>query len=177
MHCRQASEMMSIRLDGRIDDADSALLDEHLAECEECQAEWQRVQAIDRLLSSAPMVQAPVRVRVQVMTRLERRDKARRALVGGTALTLGTVALAALAITPLLLGLFNVTGIAPALIHGGPKTISHLAGYGGTMGRTYLGVVGDLIIPLAVVGLCGLVSAVVLNGIWIGLMRRLRASR
>ena len=177
MHCKQASEMMSVRLDGRLDDADSALLDEHVARCEECQAEWQRVQALDRLLSSAPMVQAPVRVRVQVMIRLERRDKARRALIGGTALTLGTVALAVLAVTPLLLGLLNVTGIAPALIHGGPKTVSHLVGYGGTMGRTCLGMVENLIIPLAAVGLCGLVSALVLNGIWIGAMRRLRASR
>jgi predicted anti-sigma-YlaC factor YlaD len=169
--------MMSVRLDGRLDDADSALLDEHMAGCEECQGEWERVQAIDRLLSAAPVVQAPVRVRVQVMTRLERRDKARRALVGGTALTLGTVALAVLAVSPLLLGLLNVTGIAPALIHGGPKTVSQLVGYGGTMGRTCIGMVDSLVIPLVAIGLCGLVSALVLNGIWIGAMRRLRAPR
>lgn len=177
MHCKQASEMMSVRLDGRINDAESALLDEHLATCETCQVEWQRLQAVDRLLSTAPMVPAPVRVRVQVMARLERRDKARRALVGGTALTLGTVALAVLAVTPLLLGLFNASGIAPALIHGGPKTVSQLAGYGETMGRTYLETAASLIIPLVVLGLCGLVSALVLNGIWIGAMRRLRVSR
>ena len=177
MHCKQASEMMSMRLDGRIDTTEGNLLDEHLAGCETCRVEWRKLQAIDRLLSTAPMVQAPVRVRVQVMTRLERRDKARRVLVGGTALTLGTVALAVLALTPLLLGLLNVTGIAPALIHGGPRTVSQLVGYGGTMGRTYLGVAENLIIPLAVAGLCGLVSALVLNGIWIGAMRRLRVPR
>jgi anti-sigma factor RsiW len=177
MQCKQASEMMSMRLDGRLDSAEIALLEDHVAQCETCQAEWHKLQTLDRLLSSAPMVQSPVRVRVQVMTRLGRRDQARRVIVGGTVLTLGTVALALLLVAPGLFGLLDVLGIAPALIYGGPQAISHLLGAGETMGRTAVGLLGEIAIPLAVLALCGMVSALVLNGVWIGAMRRLHASR
>jgi predicted anti-sigma-YlaC factor YlaD len=177
MQCKQASEMMSLRLDGRLGNTEAALLDAHLAECAACQAEWQSLQALDSLLASAVTIEAPVRVRVQVMTRLERRDKARRAIIGGTALSLGTVALALLLMAPVLLGLLDAVGIAPALIRGGPMTLLHLLGAGETLGRTYIGLIGSLIIPLAILGLCGMTSALALNGLWIGAMRRLRASR
>ncbi|MBN1810609.1 MAG: zf-HC2 domain-containing protein [Anaerolineae bacterium] len=177
MQCKQASEMMSLRLDGRLDNAQVALLDAHLAECQACQAEWQSLQALDSLLASAATLEAPVRVRVQVMTRLERRDKARRAIIGGTALTLGTVALALLLMAPVLLGLLDAVGIAPALIRGGPTTLLHLLGAGETLGRTYIGLIGSLIIPLVILGLCGVTTALALNGLWIGALRRLRASR
>jgi predicted anti-sigma-YlaC factor YlaD len=177
MQCKQASEMMSMRLDGRLGRSEVALLDAHLAECEACQAEWQSLQALDSLLASAATIEAPVRVRVQVMTRLERRDKARRAIIGGTTLALGTVALALLLTAPALLGLLEAVGIAPALIRGGPTTLLHLLGAGETLGRTYIGLIGSLIIPLVILGLCGMTSALALNGLWIGALRRLRASR
>jgi predicted anti-sigma-YlaC factor YlaD len=177
MQCKQASEMMSLRLDGRLDSAEGALLNDHLAECEACRAEWQSLQALDSLLASAATIAAPIRVRVQVMTRLERRDKARRAIIGGTTLALGSVALALLLVAPVLLGLLDAVGIAPALIRGGPTTLLHLLGAGETLGRTYIGLIGSLIIPLAILGLCGVTMALALNGLWIGAMRRLRASR
>ena len=177
MQCKQASEMMSVRLDGRIDEKDSALLDEHLSQCQACQTQWQKLQALDRLLAAAPMVQSPVRVRVQVMTRLERRDQARRAIIGGTMLTLGTVALSLLLIAPVLFGLLNATGIAPVLIYGGPQALSHLLAVGENLGGTLVRLIGQLAIPLAILALCGVVSTLTLNGLWIGAMRRLRASR
>ena len=177
MQCKQASEMMSMRLDGCLDEKDATLLDEHLVQCQACQTEWQKLQALDHLLSSASMVQSPVRVRVQVMTRLERRDQARRAIIGGTMLTLGTVALTILLVAPVLLGLLNATGIAPVLIYGGPQTLSHLLGTGATLGRTAIGLLGELVIPLAFLALCGVASTLVLNGLWIGALRRLRSSR
>jgi predicted anti-sigma-YlaC factor YlaD len=177
MHCKQASEMMSMRLDGCLGEKESALLDEHLAQCQACQIQWQKLKALDGLLSAAPMVQAPVRVRVQVMARLERRDKARRAIIGGTTLALGSVALAMLLMAPALIGLLEATDIAPALIRGGPTTLLHLLGAGETLGRTYIGLIGSLAIPLAVLGACGVASALALNGLWIGALRRLRASR
>jgi predicted anti-sigma-YlaC factor YlaD len=177
MQCKQASEMMSLQLDGRLESTEVTLLDAHLAECEACQAEWHGLQALDSLLTSAATIEAPIRMRVQVMTRLERRDKARRAIIGGTALTLGTVALALLLVAPALLGLLDALGIAPALIRGGPTTLLHLLGAGETLGRTYLGLIGRLIIPLVILGLCGMTSALALNGLWIGALRRLRASR
>jgi anti-sigma factor RsiW len=169
--------MMSLRLDGRLGDAEAARLDAHLAECETCQAEWCSLQALDGLLSSAATLQAPVRMRVQVMARLERRDQARRAIIGGTMLALGAVTLTLLLLAPALSSLLEAVGIAPALIRGGPTTLLHLLGAGETLGRTYVDLIGTLAIPLAVLGVCGVTMALILNGLWIGALRRLRASR
>jgi predicted anti-sigma-YlaC factor YlaD len=176
MHCEQAGEMMSARLDGRLDNAGIALLKEHLAGCSACQAEWRRLQALDDLLASAPMVRAPARVCVLVSARLRRRDQARRAIVGGTTLALGTAALVLLALAPVLLGLLDTTGIAPALVSGGPATVAQLLAMLRTMGRVSLVLAEKLAAPLAFLSLCGLVIALALNSLWMGAVRRVRAA-
>ena len=174
MHCEQAGEMMSARLDGHLADAEIALLEDHMARCSVCQTEWYRLQALDRLLASAPMVRAPVRLRVLVSARLSRREQARRAIIGGTALALGTVALALLALAPILLGLLDATGVAPALLSGGPETMVQLLAFLGTMGRALLVVADKFAIPLALLSLFGLAIALALNRLWVGAVRRLR---
>ncbi|RLC77635.1 MAG: hypothetical protein DRJ03_16575 [Chloroflexi bacterium] len=204
MRCKQAGQMMSERLDGRLNDADSALLDEHLTACGACQAGWQSLQALDTLFSAAPMVQPPLRVRVQVMTRLARRDQARRAVVGGATLTLGTVSLALLALAPIFVGFLdatgilpapifadfsniagilpasifadfsNIAGILPALVSGGPTTIVQLLAFLGSVGRALLVLMETVAVPLAFLGLCGLAMTLTLNGLWIGAVRRAR---
>jgi predicted anti-sigma-YlaC factor YlaD len=176
MRCEQAGEMMSARLDGRLDDVDAALLAEHVAECPACQAEWHRLQALDHLLASAPMVPAPVSLRVLVLARLGRREQARRAIIGGTALALGTVALALLALAPILLGLLDATGIAPALVSGGPQTVAQLRALLGTAGRTLLVMAEKFAIPLALLSLFSLAIALALNRLWMGAVRRLRTT-
>jgi len=176
MHCEQAGEMMSARLDSRLDSTEVTLLEEHLAGCTACQAEWRRLQTLDSLLASAPMVYAPVRLRVRVMARLDRRERARRAIIGGTTLALGTVALVMLTLAPALLGLMNVTGIAPALISGGPETIVQLLALLGAVGRALLVLAEKFVVPLASLSLCSLVVALALNNLWIGAVRRLRAA-
>jgi predicted anti-sigma-YlaC factor YlaD len=176
MRCEQAGEMMSARLDGRLDDVDATLLAEHVAECPACQAEWRRLQALDHLLASAPMVPAPVSLRVLVSARLSRREQARRAIIGGTALALGTVALALLALAPILLGLLEATGIAPALVSGGPQTVAQLRALLGTAGRTLLVVAEKFAIPLALLSLFSLAIALALNRLWMGAVRRLRTT-
>jgi hypothetical protein len=115
-------------------------------------------------------------MRVQVMTRLNRREQARRAIIGGTTLTLGTVALALLAIAPAILGLLNATGIAPALIAGGPETFAQLMTFMSTIGRALLLLMKRFALPLTSVGMCSLVSALVLNSVWVGAVRRLRVT-
>jgi predicted anti-sigma-YlaC factor YlaD len=173
MECKQASELMSLRLDGRLEGSDATRLETHLSTCTACQVEWDGLQALDGLLTAAPMVHPRVRLRVQVMARLSRRDQARRAIIGGTALALGTVALALLALAPALLGLMNATGIAPALISGGPETVAQLLVFFRTMGRTLLVLLDKLVIPLVSLGMCSLVMALVLNSLWMGAVRRL----
>ncbi len=176
MRCKQAGEMMSARLDGRLDNTEVALLKDHLAGCSACQAEWHRLQALDSLLASAPMMHAPVRLRVHVMARLNRREQARRAIIGGTALALGTVALALLALAPILLGLLDTTGIAPALVSGGPETIVQLLALLGAVSRALLVLAEKFAVPLTFLGLFSLAMALVLNSLWIGAVRRLRAA-
>lgn len=167
---------MSARLDGRPDRTEIALLEDHLAGCSRCQDEWYRLQALDRLLASAPMMHAPVRLRVQIIDRIRRRDRARRAIIGGTALALGTVALALLLLAPVFLQLLDAVGIAPALASGGPETIVQLLAILGAMRRALLVVVEKFAIHLTFLSLCGLVIVLVLNGLWIGAVRRLRTS-
>ncbi|MFQ6101731.1 MAG: anti-sigma factor family protein [Anaerolineae bacterium] len=176
MRCKQASQTMSERLDGRLENSEITLLEDHLSTCGACQAEWRSLQKLDLLLASAPMVQAPVRVRVRVMARLGRREQARRAIIGGTALTFGTVALALLALAPALLGLLDAMGIVPALVSGGPETFVQLLASLGTIGRALLVLLEKLLIPLAFLGLCGLAVALALNSLWMGAVRRLRGS-
>ena len=176
MRCEQVGEMMSARLDGRLDDGDAALLAEHVAECPACRAEWRRLQALDHLLASAPMAPAPVSLRVLVLARLSRREQARRAIIGSTALALGTVALALLALAPILPGLLDATGIAPALISGGPQTVAQLRALLGTAGRSLLVVAEEFAIPLGLMSLFCLALALALNRLGIGAVRRLHST-
>ncbi len=175
MHCEQANEMMSLRLDGRLDETKAAVLDEHLSRCTMCQVQWQRLQRLHRGLASAPMLKAPVRLRVNVMTHLSRQDRTRRAVAGGLVLALGTVALALIAIVPAILGLLNTTGIAPALLSGGPVTVAHVLDAWEAVSRTLVLVCKNAAVPLVFLGLCGLLTVLALNGLWIGMLRRLRA--
>ena len=175
MHCDQAGEMMSARLDNCLDRTQITLLEGHLARCSACRAEWHRLQALDRLLASAPKMHAPVRLRVQVMDRIHRREQARRAIIGGTALALGTVALSLLLLAPACLGLLNATGIAPALVSGGPETAVQLLATLGATGRAVLVLIEKFATPLALLSLCGLVTTLALNGLWVSAVRRVRA--
>ena len=179
MRCKQANEMMSEWLDQRLDAPDIARLEAHLAECETCQQAWQAMQSVDSLLSDAAqtMVSPPVRMRVQVMARLSRRDRARRALLGGTTLTIGGVALALVSLSPVLMYAFQLIGLAPAIITGGPETLRQLITHWSTSVQTLLIVGRNLALPLALAGLCTLVVAVVANGVWIGSLRRARAAK
>jgi len=176
MRCEQASEMMSERLDSHLDGAEIALLEDHLAECSACRAEWRRLQALDLLLASAPMVRPPAYLHARVMARLSQRDRRRRAIFGGTTLALGTVALALLFLAPAIVGLFDVTGVAPALISGGPATIAQLLTFTETMGRALLVLAEKFIVPLAFLSLCSLAMALALNRLWLGAVRRVRAA-
>ena len=176
MECKHVSRLMSARLDGRLDGAEVADLEGHIAGCDACQTTWRKLQALDRLLTPAPMVQAPLRLRVQVMARLERREQARRAIIGVTTLALGTVALALLILAPVLLGLMSATGAAPALVSGGPKTIAQVFTVLCTLGRALLAVLEKLIAPLAALGLCSLALAVAVNRLWTGAVGRTRVT-
>ncbi len=153
--CQQAPqihEMMQAQLDGKLAASDATRLQAHLRDCPLCRAEWERMQALDDLLRAAPMVQPPVRLRVMVMARLERREQARQAVFGWIGLSLATVALTMLALAPFLLDWFYQSGIAPAVIAGGPTTILQMLICVRSIGQAFLVVAVQFLVPAALLG-------------------------
>jgi predicted anti-sigma-YlaC factor YlaD len=176
MHCEQAAKMMSARLDGCLDRTELAHLEDHLVTCSACRVEWRRMQALDGLFRSVPMRQAPLRLRPQVIARIERREQARRAIIGGLTLALGTATLALLLLAPLSVGLLNNLGIAPALLVGGVGTVTQLLFLADALGRLLFVLLDQFARPLAVLSLGSLLAALALNGLWIRTVRRLRVA-
>ena len=177
MRCEKACEMMSLRLDGRLLPAELAELDGHVAGCGECREEWRRLQAIDAVLSAASAAAAPARLRGDVLARLNRGKRIRQGLFGGAGLALGSAVLAAVVAVPAGLGALELLGIAPALIGGLPETAAHVLPSLGSIGHAATLVVGELLVPLAFVGLCCLAVVLAANVVWVCALRKLRATR
>ena len=100
-----------------------------------------------------------------------------RGLLGGVGLALGSAAVSGVVILPLALRALGLLGIAPALIGGLPDTAAHVLPSIGSVGRAATLVAGEIAVPLAVVALCGLVAILTVNVVWLGVLRRLGATR
>lgn len=173
MHCEQAGKMMSARLDGSLDRAEVARLEDHLATCSACRVEWLGMQALDGLFRSVPVRQAPLGLRAQVIARIDRREQARRAIMGGLTLALGTTTLALLLLAPFALGLLNNLGIAPALLVGGVETVNQFLVLVDALGRLLFVLLDRFAQPLAILSFGSLLVALALNGLWIRTVRKL----
>jgi len=176
MRCRRARDLMPARLDGELSREELVEVEEHLAWCSTCRAEWQKIRAVDQLFKSAPARSAPTHLRTQIMTRIDRREQARRAIAGGLALALGATAVALLTAIPIALGLLENLGIAPALLIGGVGTATQLLTLLDALSRTMLVLLDQFAVPLVVSSLSSLVVALALNGLWIAMIRRLRVA-
>ena len=177
MRCEQARRMMSARLDGSLDPTEMSRLRDHMASCAACQVEWEKMEALDQLFKSAPMRDAPPYLRIRVTSRIERRDRARRAIVGGMALALGTATLTVLVLAPFALGLLDNLGFGPALVVGGMETVTQLLVLLNALSRALIVLLDQFARPLAILGIGSLLMALVLNGLWIVTIRRLRVVR
>jgi len=173
MRCEQSGEMMSARLDDYLDASDIARLEDHLATCDACRVEWQRLQALDRLFMSVPMNQAPIGLRAQVIARIDRREQARRVVIGSLALVLGTATVTLLLLTPFVLWLLNHLDVVPALIVGGAETAAQLLLLVDAVGRMLFVLLDRFAQPLTVLSLGSLLVALALNGLLIRTVRRL----
>jgi predicted anti-sigma-YlaC factor YlaD len=85
-----AFALMMDALDGVLKPADSERLDEHLAVCSDCDAEWKALQLVDGLLASAPPIPAPIGFSQRVQARIEV-PSWRRTLAMLYALSLGSL--------------------------------------------------------------------------------------
>lgn len=177
MRCKQAGRMMSARLDGHIDQKEASRLRDHMASCGPCQIKWQKMEALDRLLRSAPIWDAPPHLHIRVTSRIERRERARRTVVGGTALVVGVTTLALLVFVPFALGLLDNLGIGPALVTGGLETITQLLVLFHALSRTLAILLDQFTVPLAILGAGSLLMALTLSGLWVVTIRKLRVVR
>ncbi|MBC7236761.1 MAG: zf-HC2 domain-containing protein [Chloroflexi bacterium] len=74
MQCLHASELMSLRLDGRIRQDEEASLQRHLADCAACRGQWERLQRLESIFADAPMMMPPPTLHAQVMLAVRRRN-------------------------------------------------------------------------------------------------------
>lgn len=177
MRCRRARDLMLARLDGPIDPKADGALEQHLVDCDVCRLEWQRVRAVENLFRSAVVRPAPSHLKAQIMHRIDRRDQARHAVVGGIVLGLGAAVLAGLTLIPLGLGLSGSLGAAPALLAGAGETMTQLLLVFTGITRVFVALLDQFALPLGALALGSVFAALILNGLWIATLRRLRVAR
>lgn len=170
-HSQQATEFMSMALDGVLGPKDQRRLDHHLATCSICQAEWQAMQQASALFEQAPMIGPPLGFAVRIERRLNEQVKKRRRAFGGLAVLTGSLSLAGVtvaAVALLVVGflLWPSVGSADA-VQQSTGAVSQIASGMGIMGKGASFFLKDLLLrygpPLVL--LLG-VGLVVLAGVW-----------
>lgn len=70
MRCSKASKYLSSYVDSELDAKEVALLESHLAQCDQCAGELEQVRQLKSLFSQAQRFSAPPAFRVKVMERI-----------------------------------------------------------------------------------------------------------
>ncbi|HUV93982.1 MAG TPA: zf-HC2 domain-containing protein [Anaerolineae bacterium] len=99
MQCREASEMMSLRLDSELHPQEEQALLQHVLTCDNCQAEWEAIQRACALFRSPTFAPPPPDLSSKVMTRVRRHQSHLATLRNGVALLLAVVILASLCLS------------------------------------------------------------------------------
>lgn len=87
------TEMIALYLEDALPDDDALALEDHLADCETCLAEFEALTRLDHLLVSAPMVEPPANFAANFDARLNRHLNRRRTLIGVAVIGVFTTAL------------------------------------------------------------------------------------
>ncbi len=87
MHCPEVRERLSLKLDGRLPEADERALQVHLKDCPACMEVWRRWRAIDELFAAAPTLQPPEDLTARILARI--RPEPQPSALGATVLVLG----------------------------------------------------------------------------------------
>jgi predicted anti-sigma-YlaC factor YlaD len=145
----QFTEMMSLALDGLLDEAGQEQLQGHLAGCPTCRAEWEAMQAVSSLFERSAPVGPPLGFALRVERKLEAKQKRRRQAFGGVAVLTSSLSLAGLtvgAICLLVLGIvaWGWLGDQPA-VHLGIEAVSQMASGMGLMGKGTSLFLGDFL--------------------------------
>jgi anti-sigma factor RsiW len=102
MHCQQATEWMSLKLDNLLDGEEQSALEAHLAACSDCQQNWAAMQRVSAMLTNAPQVLPAPDFTARVMGKIAERRSRQQLIAGYTVLTLGLLLLLALPLSYLL---------------------------------------------------------------------------
>jgi anti-sigma factor RsiW len=169
--------LMSLALDGALDDGGRQVLEEHVATCVPCRAEWQAMQALSGLFERSEMVGPPLGFALRVERSLDARERKRRRTFGGMAVLTGSLSLAGLTVAAVCLIVAGIVawqwlGPLPA-VQQGTSAISQVASGMGLVGKGASFFLGDLLLrygPPLIVALG--VGLVVLLGLWTWLFVR-----
>jgi len=91
--CQKIQQAMQEALDGLLAPDEQARMQAHLRGCPACRAQWQALQRVHNLLSSAPVLSPPVGFAARVEARIVRRQAQRGTLPGLVGLMAGALVL------------------------------------------------------------------------------------
>lgn len=172
----QVREWMMQSLDGELDPAGQAAMDEHMVHCADCRAEWEQLQALESLLTAAPMAAPLPGLPGRVLARVDRRRRFRRGLLGSLAFSTGAALVALLFFSPAL-SLLGYAGGLPTLARMAALSLTRLADAAGTLVNSLYLTLGALVIPAAPLALCSLSLTLVAGLLWLHLVRRLHPAQ
>jgi len=104
MSCERYELWMMDALDETLAESERRQLTAHLYTCTRCRAGWEALNAVERVLTRAPMMHPAPGFPARVEARLIRFETQRRTLIGGLVLLGAAAALCLLALPPLLNG-------------------------------------------------------------------------
>jgi anti-sigma factor RsiW len=163
--------LMSLSLDGMLDQDGQHRLDRHLASCPACQWELQAMQQVSDLFEDEPVVGPPLGFAVRVERRLEAKATQRRRVFGGAAVVTSWLSLAGMTVGAVMLIVLGVVGWqwfgSLGSVQAGASALSQVADNVGLLGRGVSLFLGEALVryglPLVVMLAVGLT---VLAGAW-----------
>lgn len=176
-HYQQSSLMMSLALDGLLDAGGQGKLQQHLADCPVCLAEWKAMRVVSTWLASSETVGPPLGFAVRVQRRLEEKDRTRKRAFRGLAVLTGSLSLAGVTVSAVVLAILGFVAWpwvrAQAAVQQGSNTVSQIASGLGLVGKGVTLFLKDTFVNygfpvLLVVGL----GLIVLSSVWVWLYTR-----
>lgn len=170
-HSEEMTALMSLTLDGLLEGSDQQRLEQHIADCSCCRAEWETMQQVSALFEGATIAGPPLGFAVRVERRLAEETKKQRQLFGGLAVLTSSLSLAGVTVAVVAMIVLGVVAwrwfdSTPA-VQQGTQTVVDVASGVGLVGKAATSFLGDLLLsygaPLVLVLGVGLT---VLLAVW-----------
>jgi predicted anti-sigma-YlaC factor YlaD len=133
MQCLHASELMSLRLDGLLDEPDERRLEVHLAGCPTCQNQRARLSRVASLFADAPMPLPPPTLQRNIMAAVQRRSRLAEMWRRSALLVLGAV-LAAVAFVLSMVLVVTSMAADPLAVQQAVGSLIKITGVGRSLG-------------------------------------------